>query len=464
MSAGADSYMQIRSAPFDGTVMPIAYIPDWTKTANQDKTKRFEDIQIADYLSLPTYDPTTLQSDMSNTTKMSVILHYTYTTPYMGSYRFNYKENDGSHLGVDIRSPIGTPVLSIANGVVVRTVEADTTGNKFVVIRHDGVPIGGKMVSLYSGYLHLSQISVTEGTKIAKWEMLGRVGITGIATTPHLHIQIDTADAPFHPYWPFTSSDSRNAGLGFFESVNAGLGKENALKYTVNPMTFINTYLWGVAGGTLFSSAPKSPIALTAANVLSDDEATREREMMLGSYTSTPGKICEKKRFSDIGEKTKFGQMLYSLSDNKCLFQRSGDFAPKDTITLREATMTIMQYYNIGPAPGISHFLDIDIDDDLQWYAVVLYRRGLVDGNYFLPDKIVTKIELIDLIVKIGNIPANPGQIHIYPDVDTMDPYWASAQAYGYFTRVHGSRLYPNTILTRATLVQLISNVDKVSK
>ena len=131
MSAGGDSYTQIRSAPFDGTVMPIAYIPDWTKVTNQDKTKRFEDIQISDYLSLPTYDPTTLQRDMNNTT-------------------------------------IGTPILSIANGVVVRTVEADTTGNKFVVIRHDNVPIGGKLVSLYSGYLHLSQITVTEGTKIAK--------------------------------------------------------------------------------------------------------------------------------------------------------------------------------------------------------------------------------------------------------------------------------------------------------
>ena len=123
-----------------------------------------------------------------------------------------------------------------------------------------------------------------------------------------------------------------------------------------------------------------------------------------------------------------------------------------------------MDYYGIKPTPGTSHFLDIAISDDLQWYALVLYRRGLVDGNYFAPDKIITKAEAIDLMVKIGNIPANPGQIRIYPDVETLNPYWKSAQAYGYLTRVRGGRLYPNTILTRATLVQLLAAVDKVSK
>ena len=80
----------------------------------------------------------------------------------MGSYRLNYKENDGSHNAIDIRAPIGTPVLSIANGVVVRTMETDATGNRFVVIRHDNVPINGKMQNIYSGYLHLSEISVQE--------------------------------------------------------------------------------------------------------------------------------------------------------------------------------------------------------------------------------------------------------------------------------------------------------------
>ena len=85
--------------------------------------------------------------------------------------------------------------------------------------------------------------------------MIGRVGMTGIATTPHLHIQIDTGDAPFHPYWPFSTSDSQSAGLGFYDSVNSGLGKEKALKYSIHPMNFINTYLGGISAESL-SSAP----------------------------------------------------------------------------------------------------------------------------------------------------------------------------------------------------------------
>lgn len=41
------------------------------------------------------------------------------TQSHMGSYRGNYTEYDGSHPAV-IRAPIGTPVVSIANGVVVK--------------------------------------------------------------------------------------------------------------------------------------------------------------------------------------------------------------------------------------------------------------------------------------------------------------------------------------------------------
>lgn len=73
--------------------------------------------------------------------------------------------------------------------------------------------------------------------------MIGRVGITGITTTPHLHLQIDTAEAPFHPYWHFTSAEARSAKLSFFEAINVGLNKDKAEKYSIHPMHFISMYL-----------------------------------------------------------------------------------------------------------------------------------------------------------------------------------------------------------------------------
>ncbi len=111
----------------------------------------------------------------------------------------------------------------MANGVVVKTVEADATGNKYIVVRHDNVPFEGKTQTVYSNYLHLSSIDITEGTKVKKGQMIGKVGSTGISTAPHLHFQIDRDDAPFHPYWHFTMADARSAGLSFFDAVTAGL-------------------------------------------------------------------------------------------------------------------------------------------------------------------------------------------------------------------------------------------------
>lgn len=452
ISAGWDAYEKIQSDPFDGTTMPIAYVPDWTKTANQDKSKRFEDISISEYVPIPLYDAIAL-SDTSLTSKASTILHYTYTALYMGSYRLNYKENDGSHLGVDIRAPIGTPVLSIANWVVIRVNEGDSTGNKYIVVRHDNVPMDGTKKTLYSGYLHLSEILVSEGAKIRKWEMIGRVGMTGIATTPHLHLQVDTAEAPFHPYWSFTSSESRAAGLWFFESVNAGLGKENAIKYTIHPMNFINTYLWWAVGDT-FSSAP-TPITSP------ENTPSSSNETLIASFVDNEEE-CHKKRYTDVAEKWSFGKMLYPLIDNKCLFQDYGTkFSGKSSITKREAIIAIMKYLDMPPANGTSHFLDVPIGDIFQGYAQVAYRNGILDGNYAQPEKILTKWEFIDLLVRIARPESNPSQIRIYKDVDTLSPYYRSAQDYAFMIRARGGKLYPNTVLTRSMVVQILSGLGQ---
>jgi murein DD-endopeptidase MepM/ murein hydrolase activator NlpD len=200
-------YKNITSDPFDGTISPIAYVPDWSKSDNMDKSRTFESFTISDFIEIPEYD-TELLADTLQKTKSASVLRYVYPVVYMGSYRGNYTEYDGSHAAVDIRAPIGTPVVSIANGVVVKVKNLETGDGKYVIIRHDNVEINGVKETLYSGYEHLSEIIAIEGNKIKRGEVLGKVGMTGITTTPHLHFQIDRESSPFHMYWPYTFKEA----------------------------------------------------------------------------------------------------------------------------------------------------------------------------------------------------------------------------------------------------------------
>ncbi len=447
MSASSANYSNISSDPFDGTTEPITYVPDWTHISNQDKSKRFEDISISEFLPIPHYDLSVLADDRG-TNKTSLLARYTYPVVYMGDYYLDYKENNGGHPGIDIRAPIGTPVLSIANGVVVKTIEADSVGTKYIVVRHDKVPLpGGGIGTLFSAYLHLSEIIVTEGSKVRKWDMIGRVWITGITTTPHLHIQIDTDDAPFHPYWHFTSSDSRAAGVGFFDAINIWLHADLAKKYTIHPLAYIESHLSGWNNQNLVD------------NVNSEKNTS---SVTYASSSESKEKTCEKKRYTDVSPASGLGKILYKLIDEKCLFQSSIDkLDPKGSVTQREAIMTLMDFYKIPPSQGTSPFLDIPIGDELQGYALSWDTKWIFLGSYLYPNKILSKEEFIELIVNIGKLPKNPSQMKIYADVENLNPHLASIQDYAYSTKARGWKIYPKSILTRQTMIQMLGNLEK---
>jgi len=118
-------YNNISSDPFDGAVYPIAYVPDWSKSENTNKSRLFESFNVSDFMDIPEYDIELLADNLQKTTAAS-ILRYTYPVVYMGSYRGNHTEYDGSHGAGDIRAPIGTPIVSIANGVVVKVKNAES--------------------------------------------------------------------------------------------------------------------------------------------------------------------------------------------------------------------------------------------------------------------------------------------------------------------------------------------------
>lgn len=162
MKGSVLEFSGVKPLPFNGTVSPIAFVPNWLNSANSNKSLRFEDISLSEFVALPFYNPDTLQN-ASTSDKIALLSRGTFITLYMGSYRMNFAEYDGSHLGVDIRAPLGTPVVSIANGVITKVVNSEGADGKYVVIRHDGISYdGSSQDSYYSAYLHLESISVVE--------------------------------------------------------------------------------------------------------------------------------------------------------------------------------------------------------------------------------------------------------------------------------------------------------------
>jgi murein DD-endopeptidase MepM/ murein hydrolase activator NlpD len=97
-----------------------------------------------------------------------------------------------AHLGVDYAAPAGAPVVAVSAGVV--TFAAFTGGGgRTVRIRHAS--------GYESGYLHLSAFGpgIHAGAHVSQGQLIGRVGMTGLATGPHLHYELRKNGAIVNP-------------------------------------------------------------------------------------------------------------------------------------------------------------------------------------------------------------------------------------------------------------------------
>ncbi|MGL5221950.1 MAG: murein DD-endopeptidase MepM, partial [Plesiomonas shigelloides] len=94
------------------------------------------------------------------------------------------------HNGTDFAAPIGTPVLSIGDGEVVKAGYHPYAGN-YVVIR-----LGRQY---QTRFLHLSKILVKQGQKVKKGDRVALSGNTGRSTGPHIHYEFLLNSRPVDP-------------------------------------------------------------------------------------------------------------------------------------------------------------------------------------------------------------------------------------------------------------------------
>ena len=95
------------------------------------------------------------------------------------------------HNGEDIAAPMGTDVLAMNDGVVRLTADHFFSG-KGVFLDHG--------LGLYSMYFHLSDVLVKDGETVKRGGVIGKVGATGRASGPHLHVGIKINGARVNPY------------------------------------------------------------------------------------------------------------------------------------------------------------------------------------------------------------------------------------------------------------------------
>ncbi len=87
-----------------------------------------------------------------------------------------------AHKGVDYAAPQGTPIYAAGDGVVQFKGWENGYGN-FVLIRHN------KDISTAYGHMSRFVSTLRKGERVRQGQVIGYVGMTGLATGPHLHYE-----------------------------------------------------------------------------------------------------------------------------------------------------------------------------------------------------------------------------------------------------------------------------------
>lgn len=89
-----------------------------------------------------------------------------------------------AHQGIDYAAPSGTPVSSIGDGTIIKRGYQKNGGGNYLYVKHNSV--------YTTSYMHLSKFAsgMTVGKRVKQGQVIGYVGMTGLASGPHLDFRV----------------------------------------------------------------------------------------------------------------------------------------------------------------------------------------------------------------------------------------------------------------------------------
>ncbi|MBN2963897.1 peptidoglycan DD-metalloendopeptidase family protein [Sulfurospirillum sp. T05] len=175
------------------------------------KTKQFEAINdkvsgIEELIGLKTPEATSIDERLENLTVTSTqqqhlfrsipngwVIENTGLTGKFGWRTHPILKTREFHRGIDLRAPIGTPIVAPADGVVEFAGYHKESGFGYlVIVQHN--------YGFKTSYAHLEKTMVVKsGEFVRKGQLIGYTGNSGLSTGPHLHYEVRFISRPLDP-------------------------------------------------------------------------------------------------------------------------------------------------------------------------------------------------------------------------------------------------------------------------